>query len=128
MSRNKSKVKSLAKRAARSRFKLKKVSGGRGARLTIFRSARYLYVQLVDDACGKTLLSASTLAIKKEFENGKCSAKSTEAAKMLGKFFLSKVKEAGIKRDVVFDKGGYTYHGRIKVFADTVREGGLLKF
>ena len=127
MSRNKSKVKSLAKRAARSRFKLKKVSGGR-ARLAIFRSARYLYVQLIDDVCGKTLLSVSTLAIKKEFEGEKCSAKSTEAAKMLGKIFLSKVKGAGIKRDVVFDRSGYTYHGRVKAFADTVREGGLLKF
>jgi large subunit ribosomal protein L18 len=87
-------------------------------RLNVYRSLNHIYVQVVDDAKGETLVSASTLAGK--FKTGG----NVAAAKEVGKLVAERAKEKGIKR-VVFDRGGYLYHGRIKALADAAREAGL---
>ncbi|MDR3735481.1 MAG: 50S ribosomal protein L18 [Acidobacteriaceae bacterium] len=87
-------------------------------RLNVYRSLNHLYTQLIDDAAGTTLASASTLA-------GKIKAGgNVAAAKELGKLIAEKAAEKGIKK-VVFDRGGYLYHGRIKALAESAREAGL---
>jgi len=88
-------------------------------RLSVFRSAKHIYVQLVDDEKRKTLLSASDLKIKKSKSKGK-----TTGAFSLGKLIAEKALEKKIEK-VVFDRGGYKYHGRIKAVAEGAREGGL---
>jgi large subunit ribosomal protein L18 len=89
-------------------------------RLTVFRSARHIYVQVVDDTTGRTLAAASTLdASLKEKKD-----KKTERAKAVGDLIAQRTKEAGVTR-VAFDRGGYAYHGRIAALADAAREGGL---
>ncbi|HEY0309078.1 MAG TPA: 50S ribosomal protein L18 [Acidobacteriaceae bacterium] len=87
-------------------------------RLNVYRSLNQLYTQLIDDAAGTTLASASTLAGK--IKNGG----NVAAAKELGKLIAEKAAEKGIKK-VVFDRGGYLYHGRIKALAESAREAGL---
>jgi large subunit ribosomal protein L18 len=95
-----------------------KISGSaERPRMTVFRSNKQIYVQLIDDLAGKTLASASSLAITEEV------AKKEQAAKV-GEIIAKKAAEAGIK-DVVFDRNGYLYHGRIKELADAARNGGL---
>ncbi len=88
-------------------------------RLNVFRSAKHIYAQLIDDAAGKTLASASSL--EKGFEG---SGGNKEAAKKVGKAIAEKAAKAGIT-ECVFDRGGYIYHGRVKELADGAREGGL---
>jgi large subunit ribosomal protein L18 len=89
-------------------------------RMSIFRSNKQIYVQLIDDQDGKTLLSASSR------EKGIIDKKvnKVEQAKLVGQLIAEKAKEAGID-NVVFDRGGYLYHGRIKSLAEAAREGGL---
>jgi len=87
--------------------------------LCVFRSLRHIYAQLIDDKEGKTLVSASDLEIKK-----KKGVKKTEIAKEVGKLIAKKAVAQKIKK-VVFDRGGYKYHGRVKNLADGAREGGL---
>lgn len=91
-------------------------------RLNVFRSLNHIYAQIIDDTTGVTLVSASTIdpALKGKFEY--CGNK--EAAKEVGKLVATKATEKGIKQ-VVFDRGGYIYHGRIKELADGAREAGL---
>ena len=91
-------------------------------RLSVYRSTKNIYVQFIDDVNGKTLASASTLesAVKSEIA-GKTK---TEAAKIVGKIAGERAKNAGIT-DVVFDRGGYHYTGRVKALADGAREAGL---
>ena len=91
-------------------------------RLNVFRSLKNIYVQIIDDSTGNTLVSASTLdaALKGKVANGG----NKEAAKEVGKLIATKAVEKGIKQ-VVFDRGGYIYHGRIKELADAAREAGL---
>ena len=89
---------------------------------TVFRSGKHIYAQLIDDAKGNTLAAASSLE-KTLRENAKTGA-NIDAAKAVGKLIAERAKEKGIK-DVVFDRGGYLYHGRIKALADAAREGGL---
>ncbi|MBN2083035.1 50S ribosomal protein L18 [bacterium] len=91
-------------------------------RLAVFRSNRYIYVQLIDDVAGKTVAAANSLqdALKKEAE-GK---KQLEVAALVGKAIAAKAKEAGITT-VVFDRGGSRYHGCVKALADAAREAGL---
>ncbi len=97
-----------------------KISGSpERPRLNVFRSAKHIYAQLIDDAAGKTLASASSL--EKGFEG---SGGNKEAAKKVGKAIAEKAVNAGIT-ECVFDRGGYIYHGRIKELADGAREGGL---
>ena len=110
-----------ARRTATIRRKVKLAARGR-ARLSVFRSSQHIHVQLIDDEKGVTLAAASTLE-KKLREGGKTGA-NIEAAKAVGKLIAERAKEKGIK-DVVFDRGGYLYHGRVKALADAAREGGL---
>ncbi len=88
-------------------------------RLVVFRSNRGIDAQLVDDLAGRTLASASWLAVKKSFKGDK-----TEQAAEVGKLLAAAAKQAGITA-CVFDRAGYLYHGRVKALADGAREGGL---
>ncbi len=90
-------------------------------RLAVFRSNTQVYVQLIDDTAGKTLVSASS---REKSVATKDKIKKTEQAAMVGKLIAEKCKEKGIE-NVVFDRGGYKYHGRVKSLADAAREGGL---
>ncbi len=101
----------------------RKVSGtGQRPRLCVFRSLAHIYAQVVDDQTGKTLIAASSL------EGSVCSDKkkagNIAAAKMVGKAIAERAKAKGIEA-VVFDRGGYLYHGRVKALAEAAREGGL---
>jgi large subunit ribosomal protein L18 len=89
-------------------------------RLTVFRSNKQIYAQIVDDINGKTLVSASS--ILKDVVSSKVNK--TEKAKLVGKLIAERAKEAGVD-SVVFDRNGYLYHGRVKSLADSAREGGL---
>ena len=101
----------------------KKISGTAARpRLDVFRSLSHIYAQIIDDEKGVTLVAASTLdkAIKDKIEFGG----NVKAAKEVGKLVAEKALEAGIT-EVVFDRGGYPYHGRVKALADSAREAGL---
>jgi len=87
-------------------------------RLNVYRSLNHIYVQLIDDQKGETLISASTLALKLK------SGGNVAAAKEIGKAVAEKAVAKGIKR-VVFDRGGFLYHGRVKALAEAAREAGL---
>jgi large subunit ribosomal protein L18 len=107
-------------RARRHRRVRGKVSGtAERPRLVVFRSNRGIDAQLVDDATGRTLTGVSWLQLKKSFKGSK-----TEQAAEVGKQLAEKAKEAGIE-EVVFDRAGYLYHGRVKALAEGAREGGL---
>jgi large subunit ribosomal protein L18 len=106
------------RRAQRTRLRLKGVSSGR-VRLSVFRSSKNIYAQVIDDAKGVTLAAASSLEAGKD---GKGSDKA--AAERVGKLVAERALEKGVK-DVVFDRGAYLYHGRIKALADAAREAGL---
>lgn len=106
----------------RVKMRIRKVVNGSAERprMSIFRSNKEIYVQLIDDASGKTLISASSR--EKDITDQK--ATKVEKAKLVGKVIADKAKEAGIL-NVVFDRNGYKYHGRVKSLADGAREGGL---
>jgi len=106
------------KRTQRVRFKIKKKDN---LRLSIFRSNKFIYAQLIDDSIGKTLLSSSS--IQKEFKNNKGSPK--EIAFKIGESIGSKILENKIKKKICFDRGGYLFHGRVKEFAMGVRSKGI---
>jgi large subunit ribosomal protein L18 len=96
-----------------------KLSGtGERPRLNVYRSLNHVYVQVIDDQTGKTLVSASSLGMKLK------SGGNVAAAKEIGKTVAERAAEKGIKR-VVFDRGGYLYHGRVKAVAEAAREAGL---
>ena len=109
------------KRSQRNRAKLKKVSGGK-MRLSVFRSAKNISAQIIDDAAGKTVAAASTLDKSLRESLGKGADKA--AAARVGAALAQRAKDAGVT-DVVFDRGGYIYNGRIKALADAAREAGL---
>jgi large subunit ribosomal protein L18 len=88
--------------------------------MTVFRSCKEIYVQLIDDLAGKTLVSASSVEKSIASEKGT----KTDIAKLVGKQVAEKAIQAGIGQ-VVFDRNGYLYHGRVKSLADAAREGGL---
>ncbi|HEY2424680.1 MAG TPA: 50S ribosomal protein L18 [Pseudolabrys sp.] len=112
-----------ARRTAAVRRKVKLAAGTSGrARLSVFRSSKHIYAQLIDDVKGATLAAASSL--EKTMREGTKTGADIAAAKAVGKLIAERAKEKGIK-DVVFDRGGYLYHGRIKALADAAREGGL---
>ncbi|MCK5445462.1 MAG: 50S ribosomal protein L18 [Rhodospirillaceae bacterium] len=94
--------------------------GNTRPRLSVFRSSKYIYVQVIDDAKGATVASASSL--EKDFK-GKTGADSSAAVEV-GKLIAARAIKAGVT-DVIFDRGGYKYHGRVKALADAAREGGL---
>lgn len=111
------------RRASRQRHKLKSVTSGDRARLSVFRSNAHIYAQIIDDAKGVTLASASTVdkKLRKEVE-GKSGT--TDAAAAVGKAIAERAKAAGVT-DVYFDRGAFRYHGRVQALADAAREGGL---
>ena len=107
------------KRRRRNRTALRARGAGR-PRLSVHRSGKHIYAQVIDDAAGRTLAAASTL--DKDLR-GQASA-NIEAAKEVGKRVAEAAKQAGVTQ-VVFDRGGFLYHGRVKALADAAREGGL---
>ncbi len=117
------KNKSQFLRERRHRRLRKKVIGtSQRPRLAVHRSHKNLFTQIVDDIAGKTLLSAST--IEKDFAKKQKYGGNVKAAALLGEFLAGKAKEKGIKK-VVFDRGGYKFHGRIKALAESARKAGL---
>ncbi|HEY7766521.1 MAG TPA: 50S ribosomal protein L18 [Aestuariivirgaceae bacterium] len=108
------------RRRARVRKQLKRRSAGR-LRLSVFRSDKNIYAQIIDDQKGVTLVAASS--IDRELRSKPRSNKKA-AASEVGKLVAERAKKAGVT-DVVFDRGGYQFHGRIKALADGAREGGL---
>ena len=109
------------RRRQRVRFRVRQAAKGR-LRLSVFRSSRHIYAQIVDDKAGRTLAAASTLdgTIRPNLKTGSDAA----AASVVGKLIAERAKAAGIER-VVFDRGAYLFHGRVKALADAAREGGL---
>ncbi|GBD56993.1 50S ribosomal protein L18 [Gluconobacter wancherniae] len=109
------------RRRQRLRFQLRRKSGGR-PRLSVFRSSKHIHAQIIDDAQGITLASASSLE-KSIREAGKTGA-NVDAATAIGKLVAERAVAAGVTT-VVFDRGSYLYHGRVKALAEAAREGGL---
>jgi large subunit ribosomal protein L18 len=109
------------RRKRRNRYSLRQKSAGR-VRLTLFRSGRHIYAQIVDDAAGKTLCAAST--VDKDVRGQLKKGTNRDAAAAVGKVLATRAVAAGIKT-VVFDRGAYLYHGRVKALADAARESGL---
>jgi large subunit ribosomal protein L18 len=108
------------KRQARIRKKIKGTS--ERPRLSVFRSARHVYAQIVDDTAGATLVTAST--VEKTFREQPKAENKRSAATQIGKLIAQRALDKGIKK-VVFDRNGFLYHGRIKALSDGAREGGL---
>lgn len=109
----------LKRRSMRTRAHLRRKSGGR-PRLSVHRSSKNIYAQIIDDSKGVTLAAASTLD-KSLKSNAGCNC---DAAEKVGKMIAERAKKAGITQ-VVFDRGGFIYHGRVKALADAARAGGL---
>jgi large subunit ribosomal protein L18 len=111
----------FARRQERVRTRLRHLAGGR-PRLSVFRSSQHIYAQLIDDHAGKTIVAASSIdkALKGTITGGADKA----AAQAVGKLLAERAVEKGIK-DVVFDRGGYIFHGRVKALADAARAAGL---
>jgi large subunit ribosomal protein L18 len=109
------------RRRSRLRFQLRRKAGGR-ARLSVFRSSKHIYAQVIDDAEGRTVAAASSLdqGLREALKTGADKA----AAAAVGKLVAERALAAGIK-EVVFDRGAYIYHGRVKALAEAAREGGL---
>ena len=110
---------SSQKRAQRTRTRLRKLANGR-PRLSVFRSSKNIYAQVIDDERGVTLAAASTLEGAEKAKKGA----DKDAAARVGALVAQRAIEKGVK-DVVFDRGGYLYHGRVKALADAAREAGL---
>jgi len=109
------------RRRARLRFQLRQKAVGR-PRLSVFRSGKHIYAQVIDDAQGRTLAAASSIdgTLKADLKTGADKA----AAAAVGKLVAERALAAGVTQ-VVFDRGSYIYHGRVKALADAAREGGL---
>jgi large subunit ribosomal protein L18 len=109
------------RRQARLRFQLRQKSGGR-VRLSVFRSSKHIYAQVIDDAAGRTVAAASSLdkSLRTDLKTGA----DKDAASAVGKLVAERALAAGVK-EVVFDRGAYLYHGRVKALAEAAREGGL---
>ncbi|MGH6953615.1 MAG: 50S ribosomal protein L18 [Alphaproteobacteria bacterium] len=110
-----------ARRKTRARHALRTKGGGR-PRLSVFRSSRHIYAQVIDDRKGATLAAASTL--DKDLRSSLKTGATIAAAQAVGKLIAGRALQAGVS-NVVFDRGAYLYHGRVKALADAAREGGL---
>ena len=110
-----------ARRTAKVRRNVKRAAGGR-ARLSVFRSSKHIYAQVIDDDKSETVASASSL--EKDMRTGLKTGANIAAAKAVGKLVAERASAKGIK-EVVFDRGGYLYHGRVKALADAARASGL---
>ena len=111
----------FVRRRNRTRGKLRQANTGR-PRLTVFRSGKHIYAQVIDDAKGSTVASASSA--EKELKATLKTGASKEAAGAVGKLIAERAKIAGIE-NVIFDRGGYLFHGRVKALAEAARESGL---
>jgi large subunit ribosomal protein L18 len=109
------------RRKATVRRAIKLAATGR-ARLSVFRSSKHIYAQVIDDLKGETVAAASSL--EKSMREDRKTGANVDAAKAVGKLLAQRALEKGVK-DVVFDRGSYLYHGRVKALADAAREGGL---
>ena len=114
------KLKQTKRRSVRTRRAVKAAAHGR-ARLSVFRSGRHIYAQVIKDDDGKTVAAASTMDkdLKSQVKNA-----TKDAAGLVGKLVAERAVKAGVK-EVVFDRGSYMYHGRVKALADAAREAGL---
>ena len=112
---------SIQRRAARIRRQVKAVANGR-LRLSVHRSSKNIHAQIIDDSMGHTVAAASTL--EKELRGSLKTGADTAAAAAIGKLIAERAGKAGVK-EVVFDRGPYIYHGRVKALAEAAREGGL---
>jgi large subunit ribosomal protein L18 len=114
-------VERFLRRRRRTRSAVRKHAHGR-PRLSVFRSSKHIYAQLIDDGAGRTLAAASTLdkALREQIKSGA----DRSAAEQVGRLLAERAKAAGIEA-VVFDRGGYRYHGRVKALADSARAAGL---
>lgn len=113
--------KNATRQRVHDRIRKKMVGTSERPRLNVYRSLNHIYVQVIDDLHGKTLVSASTAEGKK---SDRRSGGNVASAKSVGKLVAERAKAKGIEK-VVFDRGGYLYHGRIKALADAARESGL---
>ena len=120
MAKTNPKTTARAKRVSRIRKKV--VGTSERPRLRVFKSNKHIYAQIIDDSLGQTMVSMST--VEKDFDMGEEKGK-TGAAKVVGIKIAEKAKAAGIEK-VVFDRGGYIYHGRVKSLSEGAREGGLI--
>ena len=109
------------RRAHRVRHTLKRKAHGR-VRLSVFRSSKHIYAQVIDDSAGRTVVAASTL--DKDLRGALKKGSDLEAAQAVGKLVAERALKAGVT-NVVLDRGGYIYHGRVKALADAAREAGL---
>lgn len=107
------------RRATRVRLQIRRTSAGR-PRLSVFRSGRHIYAQIIDDVKGQTLAAASTVEKDLRAKTGA----NADAAAAVGKLVAERAIKVGIK-EVVFDRGGYKFHGRVKALAESAREAGL---
>jgi large subunit ribosomal protein L18 len=114
-------TKQVERRKARIRRTIKAAAGAR-PRLSVFRSSKHIYAQVIDDRKGATVAAASSL--EKDMRTSLKTGADIGAAKAVGKLVAERAAAAGIK-EVVFDRGNYLYHGRVKALADAAREGGL---
>jgi large subunit ribosomal protein L18 len=114
-------TKQVERRKARIRRTIRAAAGAR-PRLSVFRSSKHIYAQVIDDRKGATMAAASSL--EKEMRTSLKTGADIGAAKAVGKLVAERATAAGVK-DVVFDRGNYLYHGRVKALADAAREGGL---
>ena len=111
----------VQRRRARVRRQIKTAANGR-PRLSVFRSSKQIYAQIIDDGKGVTLVAASTL--EKDVRGDRKTGASVDHAAAVGKVIAERAKQAGVTK-VVFDRGAYMYHGRVKALAEAAREGGL---
>ena len=111
----------FARRRSRVRTRIAVTAGGK-PRLSVFRSSKHIYAQVIDDAAGRTVAAASSLdqSLRASLKSGA----DKDAAGAVGKLVAERAKAAGVTA-VVFDRGGYLFHGRVKALADAAREGGL---
>ena len=112
----------LHRRRVHERVRTKVAGTPERPRLCVYRSLEHIYAQVIDDRSGKTLVAASS--VDKETKKGLKGGGNIAAAKVIGKAIADRAKAAGVSK-VVFDRGGYKYHGRVKALADAAREAGL---
>ena len=112
---------SFMRRSRRVRDTLKRAANGR-ARLSVFRSSKHIYAQVIDDSAGKTVAAASTL--DKDLKGSSAQGQRPRGGDRRRQAVAERALQAGVK-DVVFDRGGYLYHGRVKALAEAAREAGL---
>ncbi|MDI9348426.1 MAG: 50S ribosomal protein L18 [Candidatus Symbiobacter sp.] len=112
----------FARRRERNRYRIAQHAGGK-PRLSVFRSSKHIYAQIIDDENGVTLASASSL--EADLRQSMKTGSNRDAAAAIGKLVAERAVKQGVT-NVVFDRGGYLYHGRVKSLADGAREGGLV--